>query len=202
MIFGEGGSAAPSRRWKDFNAYFAQLLQPGHLDQHRHLRRLEPDLDLGARREGRSAHARGTRPDARAGEGGDGAGRARCGQFAERTAGLVDRHRHAGRHVRGGRRATAASTPPTCAPKAAASSSPSPRPSRSAGARERAGRHHPPQDRRARDVGPDARADRLHRRGARARPGRAGQRLSLPRRAEQSLQHHPAVGARRRRRRR
>src|SRR3954469_10168451 len=25
MIFGEGGSAAPSRRWKDFNAYFAEV---------------------------------------------------------------------------------------------------------------------------------------------------------------------------------
>jgi N-acyl-D-aspartate/D-glutamate deacylase len=29
MIFGEGGSAAPSRRWADFNAYFAQLLKQG-----------------------------------------------------------------------------------------------------------------------------------------------------------------------------
>ena len=29
MIFGEGGSAAPSTRWKDFNAYFAQLLKQG-----------------------------------------------------------------------------------------------------------------------------------------------------------------------------
>jgi N-acyl-D-amino-acid deacylase len=29
MIFGEGGSAAPSSRWKDFNAYFAQLLKQG-----------------------------------------------------------------------------------------------------------------------------------------------------------------------------
>src|SRR5262249_34391219 len=29
MIFGEGGSAAPSQRWKDFNAYFKQLLQQG-----------------------------------------------------------------------------------------------------------------------------------------------------------------------------
>jgi N-acyl-D-aspartate/D-glutamate deacylase len=29
MIFGEGGSAAPSRRWKDFNAYFSQLLKQG-----------------------------------------------------------------------------------------------------------------------------------------------------------------------------
>ena len=27
MIFGEGGSAAPSARWKDFRAYFAQLMQ-------------------------------------------------------------------------------------------------------------------------------------------------------------------------------
>src|SRR6266542_3258345 len=26
MIFGEGGSAAPSSRWKDFDAYFAQLM--------------------------------------------------------------------------------------------------------------------------------------------------------------------------------
>src|SRR4051812_12874991 len=25
MIFGEGGSAAPSKRWKDFDAYFAEL---------------------------------------------------------------------------------------------------------------------------------------------------------------------------------
>ena len=29
MIFGEGGSAAPSKRWKDLNAYFAQLLSQG-----------------------------------------------------------------------------------------------------------------------------------------------------------------------------
>src|SRR5262249_56537041 len=29
MIFGEGGSAAPSERWKDFNAYFAQLKKQG-----------------------------------------------------------------------------------------------------------------------------------------------------------------------------
>jgi N-acyl-D-aspartate/D-glutamate deacylase len=29
MIFGEGGSAAPSARWKDFQAYFAQLLKQG-----------------------------------------------------------------------------------------------------------------------------------------------------------------------------
>jgi N-acyl-D-aspartate/D-glutamate deacylase len=29
MIFGEGGSAAPSKRWKDFDAYFAQLLRQG-----------------------------------------------------------------------------------------------------------------------------------------------------------------------------
>jgi len=29
MIFGEGGSAAPSKRWKDFNAYFSELMQKG-----------------------------------------------------------------------------------------------------------------------------------------------------------------------------
>src|SRR3954470_1713637 len=29
MIFGEGGSAAPSQRWKDFDAYFGQLLKQG-----------------------------------------------------------------------------------------------------------------------------------------------------------------------------
>jgi N-acyl-D-amino-acid deacylase len=29
MIFGEGGSAAPSKKWKDFNAYFAELLKNG-----------------------------------------------------------------------------------------------------------------------------------------------------------------------------
>ena len=29
MIFGEGGSAAPSTRFKDFNAYFAQVLRQG-----------------------------------------------------------------------------------------------------------------------------------------------------------------------------
>ncbi len=29
MIFGEGGSAAPSRRWRDFSAYFAELLKKG-----------------------------------------------------------------------------------------------------------------------------------------------------------------------------
>ncbi len=29
MIFGEGRSAAPSRRWQDFDAYFAQLLKQG-----------------------------------------------------------------------------------------------------------------------------------------------------------------------------
>lgn len=29
MIFGEGGSAAPSERWKDFSSYFAELLRRG-----------------------------------------------------------------------------------------------------------------------------------------------------------------------------
>src|SRR5215510_5355296 len=29
MIFGEGGSAAPSEQWKDFSAYFAELLRRG-----------------------------------------------------------------------------------------------------------------------------------------------------------------------------
>jgi N-acyl-D-amino-acid deacylase len=29
MILGEGGSAAPSKRWKDFDAYYAQLLKQG-----------------------------------------------------------------------------------------------------------------------------------------------------------------------------
>jgi N-acyl-D-aspartate/D-glutamate deacylase len=29
MIFGEGGSAAPSPRWKDFNAYFGEVLKKG-----------------------------------------------------------------------------------------------------------------------------------------------------------------------------
>jgi N-acyl-D-amino-acid deacylase len=29
MIFGEGGSAAPSARWKDFDAYFTQLMKQG-----------------------------------------------------------------------------------------------------------------------------------------------------------------------------
>ena len=29
MVFGEGGSAAPSKRWKDFNAYFAELRRRG-----------------------------------------------------------------------------------------------------------------------------------------------------------------------------
>ncbi|MGH9840225.1 MAG: N-acyl-D-amino-acid deacylase family protein [Blastocatellia bacterium] len=29
MIFGEGDSAAPSDRWKDFSSYFAELLRPG-----------------------------------------------------------------------------------------------------------------------------------------------------------------------------
>jgi N-acyl-D-aspartate/D-glutamate deacylase len=29
MIFGEGGSAAPSKRWNNFNSYFAQLLKQG-----------------------------------------------------------------------------------------------------------------------------------------------------------------------------
>ena len=45
-------------------------------------------------------------------------------------------------------------------------------------ARERAGRHHPSQDRRAQDVGPNAGADRHHRASARQRAGGAGQRLS------------------------
>ena len=63
-------------------------------------------------------------------------------------------------------------------------------------ARQGAGGHHSSQDRRASNVGTDAGADRHHRRGAGARPGRAGQRLSVSRRAEQSLQHHSAVGAR------
>src|SRR6267154_1065158 len=29
MIFGEGGSAAPSDRWKDFSSYYAELLRRG-----------------------------------------------------------------------------------------------------------------------------------------------------------------------------
>ncbi|MGH9832919.1 MAG: amidohydrolase family protein, partial [Blastocatellia bacterium] len=29
MIFGEGGSAAPSERWKDFSSYYAELLRRG-----------------------------------------------------------------------------------------------------------------------------------------------------------------------------
>ena len=29
MILGEGGSAAPSSRWKDFAAYFAELMRGG-----------------------------------------------------------------------------------------------------------------------------------------------------------------------------
>ncbi|MEO8663845.1 MAG: amidohydrolase family protein, partial [Bryobacteraceae bacterium] len=29
MIFGEGGSAAPSERWKDFDAYFAEVVKKG-----------------------------------------------------------------------------------------------------------------------------------------------------------------------------
>ncbi len=29
MIFGEGGSAAPSKRYKDFDTYFAQLMKQG-----------------------------------------------------------------------------------------------------------------------------------------------------------------------------
>ena len=53
MIFGEGGSAAPSKRWKDFDAYFAQLMRAGDFDEYRQLRGIERDLDFGARPEGR-----------------------------------------------------------------------------------------------------------------------------------------------------
>ncbi len=77
-----------------------------------------------------------TRQDAGAGAHRHGAGRAGCGQFAERAAGIVDRYRYPGGHVRRWRRATAAATPPTCAPKDAACSNRWRRPSRSAGARD------------------------------------------------------------------
>ena len=159
----------------------------------------------GRARSGRSVHgqkagpptAGRTRPDARAGERGHGAGRARRGQFAERTAGIVDRHRHAGRDVRGGlavRRHLLH-----------AHADGRPRRIRIGGgghrdrqARERAGGHHSPENRRARDVGPDAGADGDDRGGARARAGCAGECVSVSRRTEQPVQHHPAMGARRR----
>jgi len=57
MIFGEGGSAAPSKRWKDFNAYFVQLLKQG-ISTHRH-----PICRLGRGLE----WVRGSEPDRRRG---------------------------------------------------------------------------------------------------------------------------------------
>ena len=112
MILGEGGSAAPlggkqqpageGATWTDFNGYFDRLRKQGISTNIGTLRGLEPDLDVRARRESRSAHGRRTRADARAGPPGHGAGRAGRGEFAERPAGRVDRYRHAGGHVRGG----------------------------------------------------------------------------------------------------
>ena len=61
MIFGEGGSAAPSRdqEWKDFNGYFANATEARRRDQHRHLCGVEPGLDLRARTQSRASHGGG-----------------------------------------------------------------------------------------------------------------------------------------------
>ncbi len=168
--------------------------ETGNFHQHRNLRGVERDLDLGARAEGGTALGGRTRPDAGAGQRGHGAGRARRGEFAERAAGIVDRYRHAGGDVRSGFALRRDLLDPHADGR--------PRRVRIGGggdrdrtARERAGGHHSSEDRGARDVGADAGADRDDRGSAGARAGCAGQRLSVSRRAEQSVQHHSAVGA-------
>ena len=100
MILGEGGSAAPSGRWKDFASYFAQLMRQG----------FPPTLPptSAPARSGPRCTANGpvrllpgNWTDARPGEGSHGAGSAGRGQFLERAARFVDRYGYAGRDVRG-----------------------------------------------------------------------------------------------------
>ena len=98
------------------------------------------------------------------------------------------------------RRATAASTRRTCAPRARASST------RSRKRIDIGRRAHVPVDIIHLKIAEHAMWGQMPElvaliAGARAqRPGRGGQRVSLPRRAERSREHHSAVGARGRRR--
>ena len=117
------------------------------------------------------------RRDARAGPRGDGAGRARRRQLAERAARRLDRHRHAGRDVPGGGRVRRhlldAHAHRGDRRVRGGRGGDRDRPPRAA-----AGGHHPPQDRRAHDVGADARAGRAHRQRAR-RAARRSRRTSI-----------------------
>ena len=169
MIFGEGGSAAPEPALEGFRRLLRAAAQAGDFDQHRQLRRVERDLDAGARRRrpGRRPPKNSTACAALVKEameqGALGVASSLSGppgswidtdtlvamcEVASRYGGIYSTHmRTEGRGVfesvaeaiEIGRRA------------------------------QRAGGHHPPQDRRARDVGPDAGADGDHRGGAGAR---------------------------------
>ena len=199
MIFGEGGSAAPSKRWKDFNAYFAQLLQAGDLDEYRQLRRVERDLDLGPRRRrpGRPRPKNWTSMRALVKEameqGALGVASSLSGppgswidtdtlvamcEVASRYGGIYSTHmRTEGRGVF----------------------------ESVAEAIEIGRRAHVPVDIIHLKIaehemwGQMPELTATHRGGAGARAGRAGERLSVSRRAEQPLEHHSAVGARGRR---
>jgi N-acyl-D-amino-acid deacylase len=89
MIFGEGGSAAPSKEYADFNAYFARLLKQG----------ISTNVGTYVGSSEIWTWVRGPKsgpptPDeldhARFGEAGHGAGRAGRSQLAERAAGFLD----------------------------------------------------------------------------------------------------------------
>ncbi len=82
MIFGEGGSAAPSKRWKDFDAYFAQLMKQGISTNIGTYVGSSEIWTYGARQKARAAHGGRTGQHARAGSRGHGAGRAGRGEFA------------------------------------------------------------------------------------------------------------------------
>ena len=132
MIFGEGGSAAPVGG--------KQEVEAGRLDRLQGL--LRQVLKQGVSTNigtyvGSSqiwTYVRGEKAgpptpaeadaDAGSGAAGDAAGRARSRKLAQRPSGIVDRYRHAGRHVQGRLASTAASTRRTCARKAKASSNP------------------------------------------------------------------------------
>ena len=200
MILGEGGSAAPSERWPRFAAYFDELRRHG----------LSANVGSYVGSSQVWTQVRGPGP-VRPTPGNS----RRCGASSARpwrtarsvvasslsgppgvwidTETLVAIAEVAGQH--GGIYSTHMRTEGTGVFDV-----------RRGGHRDRATRppargHHPPQDRRALDVGTDAGARRADRGGAGARPTGRGQRLSVPRRPEQPGEHHPAVGARRRHRR-
>ena len=206
MILGEGGSAAPVGGKQERRCGTAGLeglrrllrapAAARHRDEHRHLRGVEPDLDLRARGEGRAAYSSRSR--------------CRCARWCGRPCGkgalgvasslsgppgswidtdtLVAMCEAAGEY--GGSYSTHMRTEGNGVFESVAE------------ALEIGRRAHVPVDiihlkiaeHRLWGKMPELVAS--HRRGARPRRGCAGQRLPVSRGAEQSLHHHSAVGAR------